>query len=66
VKFKSFSGTGSPFQTEPKYIHVGKALIEESGYNFVKINNTDGKPFKINPRELASDLITADNIFHIE
>ncbi|UUO22682.1 hypothetical protein FGD67_05420 [Colwellia sp. M166] len=70
MKFKSFSGTGSPFQTEPKYIHVGKALIKDNGYsrhlllrcsndshpceNLVKINNTDGKPFKIPLRELTS------------
>ncbi|UUO22479.1 hypothetical protein FGD67_04185 [Colwellia sp. M166] len=62
MKFKKFSGTGSPFQAEPKYIHVGKVLVEDNGYsrqlllrcsndshpceNLIKINNTACKTLK--------------------
>jgi len=31
VKFKSFRSTGSQFQAEPKYIHIGKTLIKDNG-----------------------------------
>jgi len=47
-------------------IHVGKALIEENGYSLVKINNAAYRPFRLALWELSSDMITAQNFFHIE